>query len=57
MMKLDLERARTAWIEDASKSKKERNRREESDYLQYQDENGMYANFHANRHTFISNLV
>jgi len=57
MMKLDLERARTAWIEDAGKSKKERNRREESDYLQYQDENGMYADFHANRHTFISNLA
>jgi site-specific recombinase XerD len=28
-----------------------------TDYLQYQDENGLYADFHANRHTFISNLA
>ena len=57
MMKLDLEGARNAWIEDAGKNKKERKRREETDYLQYQDEHGMYADFHANRHTFISNLA
>ena len=53
----DLERARAAWIEGAKKNKKERKRREESDYLQYQDEQGLYADFHANRHTFISNLA
>ncbi|HEX5471778.1 MAG TPA: tyrosine-type recombinase/integrase, partial [Lacipirellulaceae bacterium] len=35
----------------------ERKRREETDYLQYQDENGLYADFHANRHTFISSLA
>ena len=57
MMKLDLERARKAWIEEAKKNKKERKRREESDHLCYEDENGMYADFHANRHTFISNLA
>jgi integrase len=57
MMKLDLERARTAWIEAAEKNKRERKRREESDHLRYEDENGMYADFHANRHTFISNLA
>ena len=57
MMKLDLEQARKTWIEEAGKNKKERKRREESDFLQYQDENGMYADFHANRHTFISNLA
>jgi integrase len=57
MMKEDLERARAAWIEGAKKNKKERKRREESDYLQYQDEQGLYADFHANRHTFISNLA
>ena len=57
MMKLDLERARDAWIEEAGKSNKERKHREESDYLQYQDESGLYADFHANRHTFISNLA
>jgi len=57
MMKEDLERARAAWIEGAKKNKKERKRREESDYLQYQDEQGLYADFHANRHTFVSNLA
>ncbi|MCI0335248.1 MAG: site-specific integrase [Planctomycetes bacterium] len=57
MMKLDLERARSAWIDEAKKDRKERKRREESDFLQYQDENGLYADFHANRHTFISNLA
>jgi integrase len=56
MMKLDLERARAAWIEEAE-SDQERKRREESDYLQYQDENGLYADFHANRHMFITNLA
>ena len=29
----------------------------QSDYLQYQDENGLYADFHANRHMFITNLA
>jgi integrase len=57
MMKLDLERARKAWIEEAKSDRKERNRREESDFLEYQDEQGMYADFHANRHTFITNLA
>jgi len=57
MMKLDLERAWQAWIEGAKKNKKERKRREESDTLKYEDEQGMYADFHANRHTFISNLA
>ena len=57
MMKLDLERARQAWIDGAKKDRKERKRREETDYLQYHDENGLYADFHANRHTFISNLA
>lgn len=57
MMKLDLEKARNDWIEEAKKNRKERKRREESDFLQYQDEQGLYADFHANRHTFISNLA
>ncbi len=56
MMRLDLERARKAWIEEA-KEPKEGERREKSDYLQYCNEEGMYADFHANRHTFITNLA
>ncbi len=57
MMKENLERARAAWIEGTEKNRKERNHREESDYLQYQGEQRLYADFHANRHTFISNLA
>jgi len=34
----------------------ERKRREDSDFLAYQDENGLFADFHSNRHTFITNL-
>jgi len=57
MMEMDLEQARAAWIEAAKKNKREQKRRAESDCLRYEDENGMYADFHANRHTFISNLA
>jgi integrase len=56
IMQRDLERARAAWIKEA-KSDKERKKREESDFLKYQDENGMYADFHAHRHLFITNLA
>ena len=56
MMKQDLERARKTWVKQA-KTSRERKKREESDYLAYCDENGLYADFHANRHTFISNLA
>ena len=57
MMMSDLERAIQAWIQEAEGDEKERQRREESDFLRYQDEKGLYADFHANRHTFISNLA
>ena len=55
MMKADLAAARKRWIAEA-KVPDERMRREESDFLSYQDENGLYADFHSNRHTFITNL-
>ena len=55
MMKLDLEQARLNWIDDA-KNDNERARREASDTLTYCNEDGLFADFHANRHTFISNL-
>ncbi len=31
-------------------------RREKSDFLRYKNSNGLYADFHAMRHTFITNL-
>ena len=55
MMKRDLESARAAWLQEAD-DESERGRREASNFLTYRDEEGLFADFHANRHTFISNL-
>ena len=55
MMKKDLEFARHCWIKEA-KNEEERQKREESDFLSYINHEGLYADFHANRHTFITNL-
>jgi hypothetical protein len=57
MLKVDLQRARTAWIADASADRAERERRERSSFLAYLDGDGRYADFHALRHTFITNLA
>jgi integrase len=55
MMHADLAAARKAWIEEVA-SPEDQAARERSDFLTYQDENGAFADFHANRHTFITNL-
>lgn len=55
MMRADLKAARKKWIEEGETGE-EKKRREESGFLKYCDENGLYADFHANRHTFITNL-
>ena len=55
MMKHDLSVAREAWIEEAE-SEREKRRRAKSSFLKYQDDDGLFADFHSNRHTFISNL-
>ena len=55
MMRMDLAAARKAWIEEA-KTDGEKEKREDSDFLQYVDQEEVFADFHANRHTFISNL-
>ena len=55
MMKLDLAAARKKWIEEGE-TDGERERRESSDFLKYCNAAGRYADFHATRHTFISNL-
>ncbi len=54
-MRRDLEVAPATWI-DESQSDDERTNREASDFLTYQDSEGLIADFHAHRHTFISNL-
>lgn len=55
MMQRDLTAARAVWLEEAT-SAQERKRREQSDFLMYKDHDGRYADFHSNRHTFITNL-
>jgi site-specific recombinase XerD len=55
MMQMDLGSARKAWLE-AAKTPEERKARDESDFLKYQDGEGLFADFHSNRHLFITNL-
>jgi integrase len=55
MMAIDLASAKVVWIEEAN-DEEERNRREESDFLAYRSDDIIFADFHANRHTFITNL-
>jgi hypothetical protein len=55
MMIKDLETARKKWIKEAKKPK-EKAEREQSDFLKYQNSAGEFADFHSNRHTFITNL-
>jgi len=54
-LKGDLLRARNAWIDEAAGS--ERQEREDSDFLRWEDSEGQFADFHALRHTFITWLV
>ncbi len=56
MIRADLEVTRQAWLGEA-KEPKERDRREKSSHLKYADASGRVADFHALRHTFISNLA
>jgi len=56
MMRKDLAAARRAWIAEAEGDKKEHRRRQRSDFLTYCNHAGLYADFHSNRHLFITNL-
>lgn len=55
MMQHDLAAARLQWLQEAQ-TDGERDARERSDFLSYQDEDGLFADFHTNRHAFVSNL-
>ena len=55
MMMFDLAAARRAWLAEA-KDDAERETRQASDFLKYEDSQGKFADFHALRHTFITNL-
>jgi len=56
MLKKDLAAARRQWLRKSS-TDAERAERQRSDFLQYQDADGRYADFHAQRHTHISAIV
>lgn len=55
MMRVDLAAARSAWLAEVEEEK-QRAEREKSDFLKYQDHQSRFADFHSNRHTFITNL-
>jgi len=56
VMRFDLAEARAVWLQEAHTAQ-ERARRESSCFLVYRDEAGLVADFHALRHTFITNLA
>ncbi len=56
MLRADLADARRNWIEAAA-TVEDQTIRQKSKMLCYRDESGRVADFHAFRHTFISNLV
>jgi integrase len=56
MLKADLEAARENWLNEA-RTDGERAKRKESRFLAYVDASGRIADFHALRHTFITNLI
>jgi len=56
MIRADLERARQAWIGEAS-NLAENEKRERSDFLRGEDSEGAVVDFHGTRHTFVSRMV
>jgi hypothetical protein len=55
MIKRDLRVAREKWINEAKTPEKQAERRK-SDFLSYRDQDGLFADFHSARHTFVTNL-
>jgi len=56
MLRSDLAAARKGWIKEAT-TPEETATREKSDFLKYENAAGEVADFHATRHTYISNIV
>ena len=55
MIQFDLAAARRFWLDEVD-DPKERRLCEQSDFLKYKNSDGLFADFHGLRHTFISNL-
>ncbi|MGE3180791.1 MAG: tyrosine-type recombinase/integrase [Phycisphaerae bacterium] len=56
MLRVDIDAARAEWIEEAD-TDAEREARAKSDFLAYRNHAGRVVDFHALRHTFITNLA
>jgi integrase/recombinase XerD len=56
MIKKDLAVAKKLWVESAP-TEEERQKRLSSDFLEYRNQDGLYADFHSLRHAFVSNLA
>jgi integrase/recombinase XerD len=56
MIAKDLARARAAWLEEVEDNPTERRKREKSDYLKYRDKEDRVGDFHALRHSYITEL-
>ena len=57
MLRVDMDAARTSWIEEAEGNDAETKKRNASTMLKPLDESGCVVDFHALRHTFVSNLA
>ncbi len=57
MIKEDLEAARDKWLKEAEKDPVEHQRRAESQFMAYENDQGHVVDFHALRMTFITNLT
>ncbi len=57
MVRADLAAARATWLQEAEGKPVEHEAREKSDTLKDEDSAGRIVDFHALRHTFISNLA
>jgi len=57
MLRADLASARAAWVKETVEDSHERQEREKSDFLTYRNSAGEIADFHATRHTYVSELA
>lgn len=57
VIRADLADARQDWLDEVKNNIREREQREISPFLRYRDESGKVLDFHALRHTIITNLA
>ncbi len=57
MVRKDLERAKSLWVEEAKDDAKEQEERQKSARFAYRDRDGRVFDFHALRHRFVSGLA